>query len=166
MAKASWRDLVEKDSDTAWKNAGKPKFDPAELERQQREARRTKVMSSLDQVIASLEKGEEVALRGWHSVKADMAKVTVKLGNKVVELGNRAWHSVPAERAKDFYAAVRNDVEAGNLDKELEAADGGAGTTRKASTGARGGGWSEERKADYRAKMAGIYEQRRKAKAG
>lgn len=161
MAKTTWKDLVERDAESAWKAAGKPA--PAPVDHTQ--SRRDKVMFAIDQVLQNLDDSEAVKLRGWHKVKGDMARVSVKLGNKVVQLGGRDWQVVPEERAMDFFHAVRSDVEAGNLDREISAAAGGEVATGTRKRGSRAGGdWTPERRAAYAEKMAPIYAARKAAK--
>ena len=59
-----------------------------------------------------------------YKVKADVARASLRLGRRTVQLNGQDAVFVPAERLKDFYEALKASVEAGELDTELAAAAG------------------------------------------
>lgn len=116
MAKAGWQSLVISDPG-AWANAGKAKADPTA-------DRRAKAVKSIDGALASLEAGAEPTRMSLYKIKADVARATLKLGRTLVKLNDQDYVVVPAERLADFYNALKDAVEAGELDAELAAAAG------------------------------------------
>ena len=116
MAKSGWQSLII-DDENAWKNAGKPKADPIA-------DRRAKAVASIDGALSAIEAGAEPTRMSLYKVKADVARASLRLERRTVQLNGQDAVFVPADRLKDFYEALKASVEAGELDTELAAAAG------------------------------------------
>jgi hypothetical protein len=140
-----WKDLLIKNPAQALKEASRPPKTDQSIKR------REKVLAGLDTTIAQLKTSTETAPpRAWFSFVGDLAKVTVKVGNKIVRIEGADYNAVPRERASDFYKDIRGDVVKGELDKQLEFASGLSGTVSGGAKPARAG-WSPERRAKQEA---------------
>ncbi len=112
--KFDFMSLVMKDGEKAWKSAGKKSPDLTEK-------RRNTVIDGLKRTIGQIDAKDENPKRGWYSTKADLAKVSVKAGNKFLPIAGSDFHYVPAERVKDFYTGVLAAVEGGDFDTSINA---------------------------------------------
>lgn len=122
MAKAAWQKLIIRNGEKAWRDAGRR----ARVDRMP-EKRRNKVLDGIDRTLAQIRAGDDAPKRGWYVIRRhqsggqDIAKVTVRLGQRplVIEGANSAY--IPAGQVTEFYQAVREDVASGELDTNIAA---------------------------------------------
>ena len=146
----SWKTLLMKNPNDVWKNAGRESKVKDLLT-----PRRVMMVEGLKATIKQLQSKEENPKRGWYSMKAGIARVTVKAGNRLVTVEGEQYNAIPAERAMDFYKSLLEDADKGNLDSAITAAFEGTSQpdvqvkARKPSAG-----WSDERRAKQAATIA------------
>jgi len=133
-----------KNPDQAWKEAGRKPRQPKD----QTPKRRAKLVAGIENAMRQAGSGEGNPKRGWFTTKGNVARVTIKAGNKIIPINGREYNVVPAERVSDFYKGALVAAKGGELDAEMNATYE-AGGKRKA--GGSGGGWSPARRAAFEA---------------
>lgn len=112
------------DASLAKAYSARPKKDPTPK-------RRTKVIEGIDRAIQQLKAGEQKPKRGWYDVRGNVAKCKLKVGNKQISINGAKEFYVPHERAEEFYQNARRSVQAGELDRNINAAVEGGNLLRE-----------------------------------
>jgi hypothetical protein len=152
------KSLLHPDPENAWRNAGKvakPVIDPII-------AAKEKIGKGITDTLAILKEGAEKPTRGWYAIKADMARVSVRVGTKLLPIFGREHNVVPSHKASDFYTSVLEKVHSGVFDKEIRALIAGGklptlsdhSTQRRADFGKKRPPLSPEAKVERARKMA------------
>jgi hypothetical protein len=157
MAKDDFLSLLMINPDDAWKNAGKkpkepkPIIDPII-------AAKAKLVKGIDTTIEMIKSGVDNPPRGWYLMKGDLARVTIKVGVKIMPIAGRTYNAVPRERAADFYNKLQRAVINGALDSDIRKLIGArfVASSRKPriDAGKKRQGWSDERRAKQAATVA------------
>jgi len=115
---------------------------------------RAPILKGIDRTAKQFAQTEPVRGRKWFKVANSVVELTLPFS-----ISGKSTFYIPSERFPDFLEKLKSSVEAGELDKEIEA---GAGATppqareRKPRSDAGQGrnGWSEERRAKFAATVA------------
>lgn len=152
---ADWKSLLHSEPDKAWRNAGKPlkiAIDPSVVVKE-------KMINGIEKVLDVIDDGEE-SHRGWYVVKGDIAKVSVRIGQKLMPIEGNEYNTLPRDHLFDFYEGVLSSIQSGEFDEEIKelVADGrvlpSASRARRADAGKPRAPWSPERRAAYEATLA------------
>jgi hypothetical protein len=152
---ADWKSLLHTDPDKVWRDAGKPPkpaVDPTV-------AMKTRMISGIEKVLDVIEDGEQ-SHRGWYMMKGDIAKVSVRVGLKLLPIEGNGYNTLPRVNIFDFYEGVLSAIQDGDLDEEIKvllSKDLGQPTVaraRRADAGKPRAPWSPERRAAYEATVS------------
>lgn len=152
---ADWKSLLHADPDKVWRDAGKPPkpaIDPTTV-------LKTRVIDSIEKVLDVIDDGEE-SHRGWYLTKGDVAKVSVRVGLKIMPIEGHDYNTLPRANIFDFYEGVLTSIQAGELDETIKALVSGDDVqpartrARRADAGKPRAPWSPERRAAYEATLA------------
>jgi hypothetical protein len=122
--------------------------------------RRKRIAASIDKLIAAAKAGEDKARGKVYEVRDGIAKAHIRQGSRNLVLEGQEYFYVAKEKLAAFYEEVKSQILAGDHDDALKALDEPekpAGRTPRAPReGKREGnfGWSDERKARFKATIA------------
>lgn len=152
---ADWKSLLHAEPDKAWRDAGKPAkpaVDPTVVVK-------AKMISGIEKILDVIDDGEP-SRRGWYIMKGDVAKVSVRVGQKLMPIEGKDYNTLPRDNLFDFYEGVLTSIQAGEFDDEIKdlLADDrilqSAPRARRADAGKPRAPWSPERRAAYEATLA------------
>lgn len=152
---AKWKSFLDADPDKVWRDAGKPlkpAIDPTI-------AVKAKMIGNIEKTLDVIGEGE-TSHRGWYTTKGDTAKVSVRVGVKLLPIEGNLYNTLPVKNLFDFYKGVLTSIQQGELDDEVQALlfGGEAGSItfrgRRADVGKPRAPWSPERRAAYEATVA------------
>jgi hypothetical protein len=152
---ADWKSLLHAEPDKVWRDATKPArpaVDPTV-------ALKARMISGIEKVLDTIDDGEE-SHRGWYAMKGDVAKVSVRVGLKLLPIEGHDYNTLPRENLFDFYEGVLASIQQGELDEEIKAllskdqAQPAKARARRADAGKPRAPWSPERRAAYEAAVA------------
>jgi site-specific DNA-methyltransferase (adenine-specific) len=117
-------------------------------------ADRNKVIEGIDRTCEQIAVGESSPFRGWYEVRNAHAEVTLRWGQKKIELPHGEMETI-IKRVDlgNYYLSLKQEVQAGNLDKEILNAKGSVKKRRKLSESKRVQ-MAERRKETLRARAA------------
>lgn len=129
--------------------------------------RRQKIADGIDRVLEAIKAGEDKVRGGIYEVREGVAKATVRLGSRHLVLEGQEAFYVAKDKLAEFYTEVKKQVLGGEHDDAIRALDGKPekGGAVKSERKAGNYGWSEERKAKFKATKARQREEREAAKA-
>jgi hypothetical protein len=152
---ADWKSLLHADPDQVWRDASKPPkpaVDPTV-------AMKARMISGIEKVLDTIDDGEQ-SHRGWYMMKGDVAKVSVRVGLKLLPIEGNGYNTLPRENLFDFYEGVLTSIQDGELDEEIKAllshdqSQPPVARARRSDAGKPRAPWSPERRAAYEATVA------------
>lgn len=151
-----WKSLLHSDPEKTWRDAGKRlklAVDPSV-------AVKAKMIDGIEKVLNVIGDGEQ-SHRRWFTMKGDVAKVSVRIGMKLLPIAGRDYNIVSRENLFDFYEGVLASIQQGELDEEIKAlvledrAQPAARRAKRSDAGKPRAPWSAERRAAYESKVKG-----------
>ena len=101
-------------------------------------ADRNKVIEGIDRTCEQIAVGESSPFRGWYEVRNAHAEVTLRWGQKKIELPHGETETIVKRvNLGDYYFSLKQEVQAGNLDKAILNAKGSVKKRRKLSESKR-----------------------------
>lgn len=122
---------------------------------------RDKLKAKIDEAIAQFKAGEESPKRGFYKMHADVAKVTIRAGRKIMPVDGRERIFVRREKLETFFNEMKKALDDGYFDAALSADDEKPVDTKPRAKRE----WSEESKAAHAEKLRASWERRKAAKA-
>ena len=131
--------------------------------------RRKRIADGIDKLIAAAKAGEEKARGKVFEVRDGIAKAHIRHAGKNLVLEGQEFFYVAKDKLADFYETVKAQILAGDHDDAIKALDEpekAAGRTPRAPReGRKIAGWTEERRAKFKATKAAQRAEREAAKA-
>ena len=152
MAANDWLSLLEKNPNDVWKGIGA--VDPIVKAKE-------KLSDGIKNCIKLIQAKEDNPARGWFSTKGNMARVTLRVGTKILPINGNEYNVVPKERLLDFYKGALDAVSKEALDgdiRDLLKPDpikvGLFMSNKRADAGKPRAPWTPERRAKQAASIA------------
>lgn len=146
MAKDLFSDLIVKDPETVWKNAGKKPVDPSI-------AFRKKITDYVNKAIEAVNLTQDNPERGAYKTKEGLSRVVIKAGNQVIKVAGNDANVVPRDKLKTYLTNVLTATEQGAFDSQYGAPTASFSTSTASARPAR----SPEAIAAQKEKMAAYW---------
>jgi hypothetical protein len=114
---------------------------------------RRPLIRGIEKAQKQFSEGNSKAPRRWWKVSNDVVEFSANVNGNIIQLDAKDKLYIAVSRFPEFLAAFKSAVEAGEFDKEI-ANHGKGSVSVEVPAGATGKGWSQERKAKFRATMA------------